>query len=420
VGVVVLVERRWTVIRPQFINSMLNKEALGTWLIATHRVLAQLRCNGDKIDEVCMNTCRYCGRRERIISEVLGYCADCIRDHFDEVWPEIKRVHDLSRREFGLPVDPPRSVTGRTCPLCVNRCRIPEGGKGFCGLIAVEDSRLMGGRPHEGNLSSYYDPLPTNCVGSFVCPAGTGAGYPQYAVSSAPEYGYRNLAVFYQACSLNCLYCQNFHFKEHTLSPGKVSAEELARAVDERTTCVCYFGGDPTPQVLHAIKASELALKKASNRILRICWETNGVAQEPFLSMMAELSLGSGGCIKFDLKAWDEGLHIALCGVTNRKTLENFKTLSRWITRRPEPPFLIASTLLVPGYIDEREVEGIAGFIAGLNPEIPYSLLAFYPHFCLKDLPTTSRTDALRCREVAESAGLKHVHIGNVHLLRND
>jgi pyruvate formate lyase activating enzyme len=65
-------------------------------------------------------------------------------------------------------------------------------------------------------------------------------------------------------------------------------------------------------------------------------------------------------------------------------------------------------------------VEGIAGFIAGLNPEIPYSLLAFYPHFCLKDLPTTSRTDALRCREVAESAGLKHVHIGNVHLLRND
>jgi len=142
--------------------------------------------------------------------------------------------------------------------------------------------------------------------------------------------------------------------------------------------------------------------------------------QEPYLSMMADLSLRSGGCIKFDLKAWDDGIHHALCGVTNRKTLENFKTLSTWIPKRPEPPFLIASTLLVPGYVDEQEVSAIAGYIAGLNPDIPYSLLAFYPHFYIDDLPTTSRAHAMRCKEVAERAGLHRVHIGNVHLLGED
>jgi pyruvate formate lyase activating enzyme len=153
---------------------------------------------------------------------------------------------------------------------------------------------------------------------------------------------------------------------------------------------------------------------------MRVCWETNGAAHETFLSRMAALSLSSGGLVKVDLKAWNEGVHYALCGVTNTQTLENFRRLAHWNERRPEPPFLIASTLLVPGYVDEEEVSAIARFIAGLNPEIPYSLLAFYPSFYLRDLPTTSRLHALRCREAAEAAGLHRVRIGNVHLLGED
>jgi pyruvate formate lyase activating enzyme len=281
----------------------------------------------------------------------------------------------------------------------------------------VENNRIRGGRPHEGNLYYYHDPLPTNCVGSFTCPAGTGCGYPEYAYAKGPESGYKNLAVFYNACSFNCLFCQNYHFKRETFSLKHISAKELALAADRKTSCICYFGGDPAPQIFHAIKASKLALRYAEGRILRICWETNGSVRQPFLKEMANLSMVSGGCVKFDLKAWDEGLHYALCGVTNKKTLENFKKLAGLIERRPEPPLLIASTLLVPGYIDENEVAGIAGFIAGLNPDIPYSLLAFYPHFYINDLPTTSRAHALRCEAVARDAGLNRVHIGNVHLL---
>jgi pyruvate formate lyase activating enzyme len=136
--------------------------------------------------------------------------------------------------------------------------------------------------------------------------------------------------------------------------------------------------------------------------------------------MMADLSLRSGGCVKFDLKAWDEGLHKALCGVTNQKTLDNFKQLSKRIPERPDPPFLIASTLLVPGYVDEQEVDAVARYMSSLNPEIPYSLLAFYPSFYLQDLPTTSRRHALRCQETAKNAGIRRVHLGNEHLLSSD
>ncbi len=364
-----------------------------------------------------MGTCQHCGKDARIISGAIGYCADCIKVYFKEICPEIKQVHRNSRKAYSLPEDPPRGLQGISCPLCVHECQIPEGTRGYCGLRRVENGKLKGGRPHEGNLYYYYDSLPTNCVGDFVCPGGTGCGYPLYACSKGPEYGYKNLAVFYHACSFNCLYCQNYHFREETLSSVNIPARDLANAVDDTTSCICYFGGDPTPQILHALKASRLALKRSGKSVLRICWETNGAVRKRFLKEMADLSLKSGGCIKCDLKAWDERIHYALCGVTNRKTLENFRILAGLVGKRPEPPFLIASTLLVPGYVDESEVAEIAKFIYGLSPDIPYSLLAFYPHFYLSDLPTTSRDHALRCQEIARSAGLRRVHIGNVHML---
>lgn len=364
-----------------------------------------------------MGACQYCGKTGIVISRTIGFCADCIREHFKDIWPEIRKVHEKSRRVYGLPEQPPSAGDGISCPFCFQECRIPEGGTGYCGLRKVKDSRLVGGLPHQGNLSYYYDPLPTNCVADFVCPAGTGCGYPHFARSNGPEYGYKNLAVFYQACSFNCLFCQNYHFKEQSLTGSALTAKRLSQAVDNETACICFFGGDPTPQILHAIKTSRLAKKRAGSDILRICWETNGAMKEPYLRFISELSLHSGGCIKFDLKAWDEKIHLALCGVTNRQTLDNFRKLAKRSQERPSPPFLIASTLLVPGYVDEKEISYIAGFIAGLNPDIPYSLLAFHPHFYLKDLPTTSRAHAQRCKEAAEREGVRHVHIGNLHLL---
>jgi pyruvate formate lyase activating enzyme len=75
---------------------------------------------------------------------------------------------------------------------------------------------------------------------------------------------------------------------------------------------------------------------------------------------------------------------------------------------------------LVPGYVDEQEVDAIARYISSLNPDIPYSLLAFYPRFYLKDLPTTSRRHAVRCQEVARRAGIRRTHIGNIHMLGDE
>jgi len=197
----------------------------------------------------------------------------------------------------------------------------------------------------------------------------------------------------------------------------RIGPEELAAAVDDHTSCVCYFGGDPTPQLPHALRTSKLARGRNRNRILRICWETNGSMHPALLKQAITISLESGGCIKFDIKSWNENVHIALCGTSNKRTMENFAVAAEYIGLRPVPPLLIASTLLVPGYIDKEEIGNIAKFIASLSPDIPYTLLAFHPDFLMADLPTTSLQQARECLDAALGAGLQRVRLGNTHLL---
>ena len=363
--------------------------------------------------------CQGCGRESVLVSSAIGLCLDCLRSDPDKASTPVRIAHEEARRPFGLPGTTPRDEGGKPCTLCVNECLIGEGNRGYCGLRYNSGGRLAGAGADSGNVSWYYDLLPTNCVGDWVCPGGTGSGYPAFAYRDGPEYGYKNLAVFYQACSFDCLFCQNWQYKLAVNREERFSALLLADQVDDATACVCYFGGDPSPQLPHALRASRLALERNPGRILRICWETNGSMHPSLLKQAAELSLRSGGCIKVDLKAWNESLHVALCGVSNKRTLENFQRLAAYSLERPSPPFLIASTLLIPGYIDAEEVSSIASFVASLNRDIPYSLLAFHPQFAMNDLPTTSRSLAYQCLEAAREAGLTNVRIGNTHLLRD-
>ncbi len=364
-----------------------------------------------------MGRCVVCDARSDRITDALGLCAACILDDTPAARERAAAAHARSRRRFDLPPSPPRSPNGVRCNRCVNVCSIEAGDVGYCGARHNRDGQLFGGDAEFGAAQWYDDPLPTNCVADWVCPASGPAGFPDWTDTRGPEHGHVNLAVFYQACSFDCLFCQNWHFKHHSRTGRRRSATELAAAVTPRTRCICFFGGDPSCQVEHALAAARSARDARRGEILRVCWETNGSMSRSVLTEMADLSLESGGCIKFDLKAWDDALHRALCGVSNRRTLANFEFLAGRIARRPDPPFLIASTLLVPGYVDAEQVRQIAQFIARLDRTIPYALLAFHPDFEMGDLPTTSRRLAMECLDAAQAAGLTRVRIGNVHLL---
>ena len=191
-----------------------------------------------------MASCRACGLRSPLIASSLGACPTCIQRDPPGLHAHIARVHAKTCRAFGLPPEPPHDPRGIRCEMCANQCQIPPQGRGYCGLRQNENGRLVGGAPIQGNLKWYFDPLPTNCVADWVCPGGTGAGYPKWARRPSAEHGYKNLAVFYQACSLNCLGCQNWHYREASAETGaNVTPAGLAARVDTPTACICYFGG---------------------------------------------------------------------------------------------------------------------------------------------------------------------------------
>jgi len=340
--------------------------------------------------------CKIC-KTEKLLAEFLGICKDCILKNWEEAEQFIQIAHYKSREEFSLPNRVSKTKDGIKCNLCANQCHIGKGEFGFCGLRKNEDGRLVSFVSKEkAILEYYYDPIPTNCVAAPWCNAKEG------------EY---NLAVFMGACNFNCLFCQNWHFKFLTknFSP-MVSIEELLKAINEKVHCVCFFGGDPGPQLPFVIELSKRARKIKKD--LRICLETNGIENKKLLEEFAKISFESDGRIKFDLKFFDEKLSIAISGVSNKRVFENFENLAKIDSKK-----LVASTLLIPAYVDEDEVFKIANFISSIDPEIPYNLLAFYPCFKFTDLPTTSFQQARICFEIAKKAGLKNVRIGNIHLL---
>jgi pyruvate formate lyase activating enzyme len=230
--------------------------------------------------------------------------------------------------------------------------------------------------------------------------------------------GFANYAVFFYGCNFDCLFCQNASHKNIPSSQTTTLRTLITQIRGDQTySCVCYFGGSPEPQLPFAIKTSQTFLEENPDRIIRVCFEWNGCGNPKLVRRAAKLSLESGGNIKFDLKCIDENLSLALSGVSNKRAYENFEMVAReFYEQRSSIPLLTATTLLVPGYVDALEVEGIASFIADLNPEIPYSLLVFHPDFLMSDLPVTPKNQVKECYKTAKRH-LKQVHIGNIGLL---
>ncbi len=354
-----------------------------------------------------MIPCKNCGKPA---ARAVGYCYDCVKKGYLETAME---THRKWRSKLRLPPEPPKQ--GLKCSTCVNECKIPKGSTGYCGIW-----RNVGHLKADFKVYAYLDPLPTNCVSTPVCPAATSRGFPFFTDTEGPEYGYYNLAVFAYGCTLDCLYCQNWEHKTDLFKVKEANYQELLNmALDPKVRCICYFGGDPTPQAPHFIRLSREVLSKTTS-IKRICWETNGLANPNIMKLMAQLSLESGGIVKIDWKAWNPNVYKALTGIDGEKALKRLKENAKMVAEmgkdRPDPPLLVVSLLLVPLYITLEEVRGVAEFVASLE-NVPLVLLGFHPSWLMSDLPTTSRKHAEEAFRVAREAGVKEVYIENVHLL---
>ena len=68
-------------------------------------------------------------------------------------------------------------------------------------------------------------------------------------------------------------------------------------------------------------------------------------------------------------------------------------------------------TLVIPGFNDsDDELTRLAGFLAGVSPDIPWHVTAFHKDYKMTDPENTSAETLIRAADSGKKAGLRYVY----------
>jgi len=70
-------------------------------------------------------------------------------------------------------------------------------------------------------------------------------------------------------------------------------------------------------------------------------------------------------------------------------------------------------TLFIPGWVEDDQIEKIARLLQGVNPDIPLTILAFFPAYQMKNQQSPALVDMVRVFHRVKEVGLKRVKLGN-------
>jgi pyruvate formate lyase activating enzyme len=111
---------------------------------------------------------------------------------------------------------------------------------------------------------------------------------------------------------------------------------------------------------------------------------------------------------KVDLKGFDDKHYRKTMGGTLKPVLESIERLKNmgfWLE---------IVTLLIPGFNDgEKELRGIAKFLASIDRNIPWHVTAFHPDYKMEDRPPTDPEQLNLGYALGKESGLRYVYSGN-------
>jgi pyruvate formate lyase activating enzyme len=273
------------------------------------------------------------------------------------------------------------------CFLCNHRCVIKDGATGLCGVRENRGGTLVS-LVYGKVIARHVDPIEKKPLFHFLP-------------------GTRSYSIATVGCNFKCRFCQNADISQMPSDQHQIWGEDMTPAmiVDEamatRSATIAYTYTEPTIYFELAQDSAQQAVKKG----LRNIFVTNGYMTEESLKSLHPDLHGAN----VDLKAYTDRFYKEQCGAKLEpvlRTLEVMKEMGIWLE---------VTTLLIPGLNDSREeVEKIAGFLAGLDPDIPWHISRFHPTYRLTDRGSTPPESLRRARDIGYEAGLKYVYTGNV------
>ena len=278
------------------------------------------------------------------------------------------------------------------CDLCPHACRIAPDRVGRCG-VRRNDGGVLVSLVFNRPVSMHVDPIEKKPLYHFL------PGSFAYSLGTV-------------GCNFTCTFCQNF-----TLSTGRLGEEDYAqpeisasRVVDEAcaTGCqsVALTYNEPTVWAEYGRDIAHLARRRG----LKTVSVTNGYIQPAAAAeFYAEIDAAN-----VDLKAFDDGFYQRLCGGRLEPVLATLKLLKRLGV------WLEVTNLIIPGENDRPEqLRELASWVCSeLGPETPLHFSAFFPTYKLRDRPVTPLQTLTLAHDLAVAAGLRNVHLGNLHLAK--
>lgn len=195
--------------------------------------------------------------------------------------------------------------------------------------------------------------------------------------------------------------------KRGVLCPGKLTPEQILlspQGFGPARNIVAFTGGDLACQPDWYCQVAEKI--KEANSDLWVLFETNGYGlTSENLRLFKESGIDS---FWLDIKAYDKEIHKKLTGVEND-----------WILKLPEEILkrdftLEVLSLYIPGWVETDQIRKIAKLVASVSYEIPFTILAFFGEYKLKDVPSPNLCQMLEAYHASKEAGLRNVKLGNI------
>ena len=273
------------------------------------------------------------------------------------------------------------------CFACGHRCLVKPGRDGVCRV-----------RFNEGGVLK----VPFGYVAGIACdPIEKKPFFHVLPGSDALSFGMLG-------CDFHCGYCQNWVTSQmlrdaDAVAPAKVvsPSQIVELAVRGNAPVLASTYNEP----LITSEWAVAVFKQARQRGLKCAYISNGNGTPQVLDYLRPWV----DAYKVDLKTFSDRAYRALGGVLDNvtATIRMLKERGFWVE---------IVTLLVPGFNDGTdEIKAMAGFLAGVDPLMPWHVTAFHPDYKMSEgyRPTTVE-DLLRAVEIGAQAGLKYIYAGNI------
>jgi len=270
---------------------------------------------------------------------------------------------------------------GVRCRLCPHLCHIVEGQEGHCRV-----RRNVGGKLYAMNYAQ--------------C-----SGYALDPIEKKPLYhffpGKKILSLGTWGCNFTCQFCQNWHISQvkpthMDLVPRQAVAMALQQGKDN--IGIAYTYSEPIVWYEFVSETAELARAAGQKNVLI----TNGYVNEQPLAHLLPMV----DAMNIDVKAFNDTFYQKTCS-------GRLGDVVRTVEQAASACHVEITTLVIPGLNDSpNELDCLAKWLAGINPDIPLHFSRYYPGYKLS-LASTPRETLMMAYETARQH-LNYVYLGNM------